>query len=265
MKIAMPVDAPNPDGRIENRLGTAPYLLVVDTETLRFEAVEGPPRSSGPGAGIQIVALAVGMGAEVLLTGYVAPYIAQTLQKSGIRVITSVSGRAGKAVEDFQRGAFDRAGEEDDAPAHAVPPAQREVWQDALGKATRQFLGMMPILIGVILLVGLFRVFLTGGIVGAVFSGNPLTDTLWGACAGSLLAGNPVNSYVVGRTLLDTGVGLWAVTALMLSWVGVGLVQMPAEMKALGARFAVLRNTAAFVLILIAAPAMVWALGKLGG
>ena len=261
MKIAMPVDAPNLDAQVENRLGTASYLLVVDTETGTFEAVQTPAGTSGPGAGIQIVSMAVGMGAEVVLCGYIAPYIAETLEKSGVRILTAVRGRARDVVDGFQRGDFDRA-EETEALRGKDSPMSPALWRGALERAVRQFVGMLPLLVGVILLVGLFQAFFPRQALTAVFSKDPFWDTLWGACAGSLLTGNPVNSYVIGQTLLDMGVGWCGITSLMLSWVGVGLVQLPAEIGALGARFAVGRNVATFVIILLAVPLIV---GLCGG
>jgi hypothetical protein len=78
---------------------------------------------------------------------------------------------------------------------------------------------------------------------------------------GSILAGNPINSYVIGQTLLESGVSLFGVCALMISWVSIGLVQLPAEISALGARFAVVRNTAAFVIAILASLLIVWLSG----
>jgi predicted Fe-Mo cluster-binding NifX family protein len=262
MKIAMPADAPHLDARIADRLGLAPYLLVVDTEDMTFEAVPGPPRTGGPGAGIQIVTQALGMGARALLTGYISPYIARTLEKNGIEVITPVSGSARDAVEIYRLGAFKRVDGEGKEAAGPPPPVHRVPWQDALRRAANQFLGMFPILLGVILLVGLFQAFLPKDGLLIVFSGNRVFDTLWGACAGSVLAGNPLNSYVIGETLLELGVGFLGVTALMMSWVTVGLVQLPAEIAALGMRFAIGRNVAAFVITLLASPFIVWLSGR---
>jgi uncharacterized membrane protein YraQ (UPF0718 family) len=56
---------------------------------------------------------------------------------------------------------------------------------------------------------------------------------------------------VIARGLLDAGVGLAAVTALMLSWVGVGVIQMPAESAALGIRFTLVRNLVGFVMAVV--------------
>jgi hypothetical protein len=75
-----------------------------------------------------------------------------------------------------------------------------------------------------------------------------VTDTLWGASFGSILAGNPINSYVIGKGLLDAGVGLASVTAFIFTWVSVGLLQLPVEIKALGSRFALVRTAVAFAL-----------------
>ena len=118
----------------------------------------------------------------------------------------------------------------------------------ALKRSGNQFVTMLPILIGVVLLIGLFNALVPAESLASLFTGNAILDTLWGACFGSILAGNPVNSYVIGGELLKRGVSLFAVTALIITWVTVGLVQLPAEMAALGKRFALLRNAICFIL-----------------
>ena len=84
-----------------------------------------------------------------------------------------------------------------------------------------------------------------------IFKGKVIQDTLLGACVGSLFSGNPVNSYVVGETLLNMGVSLFGVAALMLTWVNVGLLQLPAEILALGGRFAITRAVASFLMAIV--------------
>ncbi len=79
---------------------------------------------------------------------------------------------------------------------------------------------------------------------------------------GSILAGNPVNSYVIGESLLNFGVGVAGAMALMLTWVNVGVIQMPAEAAALGWRFTLLRNGVGFVVaVLMALCVGLWAGG----
>jgi hypothetical protein len=50
---------------------------------------------------------------------------------------------------------------------------------------------------------------------------------------------------------LKKGVSLFAVTAFMVAWVTAGLIQYPAEMQALGKRFAMLRNLFSIILAIV--------------
>ena len=122
---------------------------------------------------------------------------------------------------------------------------------------------MLPVLLGVILLVGLFQTFVPKDWMSTLFSGNPISDGFFGALFGSVLAGNPVNSYVIGKGLLDVNVGLIGVIAFILTWVTVGIVQLPAEIAALGLRFGVTRAAAAFMLSIPIAYLTSWFLGAL--
>lgn len=246
MKIAIPATAPNLEAHVENRLGTAAYLLVIDTEDMSFEAVAGPPRSAGPGSGIHTIAMAMDRGATAILTGFISPQIAATLGRNGIEVIMPVAGRVMDVVETYKKGGFSEISGEPPSCSKPAAPFSRSRFQDALKKSVRQFYGLVPVLIGVVLLVGLFRGFVSREMLVAIFSGKPIQDVFLGAGVGSVLAGNPVNSYVIGETLLNMGVGLYGTTALMLCWVNVGIVQLPAEISALGMRFALCRTLAAF-------------------
>ena len=78
-------------------------------------------------------------------------------------------------------------------------------------------------------------------------------DVLLGTALGSIAAGPPVASYLLGGELRAGGVSLMAVTALVVSWVTVGLVQLPAEALYLGRRFAVARNLVSFAFTLAVA------------
>jgi hypothetical protein len=105
--------------------------------------------------------------------------------------------------------------------------------------------------------VGLFSALVPKHLLRSIFTGQPLLDTFWGACFGSFFTGNPVNSYVIGGEMLEQGISLSAVTALITAWVTVGLIQLPAEIAALGKRFASVRNSVSFVLSIIIAAATV--------
>ena len=131
--------------------------------------------------------------------------------------------------------------------ARSGMPGRPEVIR-AVRKAAFQFRSILPILGGVALLIGLFRAAIPTSALGILFSGGPLLDSVTGAGLGSVLAGNPVNSYVISKQLLADGVSLVAIAAFIVSWVTVGIAQLPAEALTLGTRFAVLRNSLSFLL-----------------
>ena len=114
-------------------------------------------------------------------------------------------------------------------------------------KTLRTFINILPIIAGMLLLTSLAVVLLPGQISSDLFGQNDLVDVLLGASFGSVAAGHPIASYVLGGELLAEGVTLLAVTALIVSWVTLGIVQLPAEALLLGKRFAIYRNLLCFV------------------
>lgn len=120
-------------------------------------------------------------------------------------------------------------------------------------KAGGSFLNSLPIIIGVVFLVGLFKIFVTKEMISSVFTGNMFLDTFIGAVVGAVSAGNPITSYIIGGELLREGVSLFAVTAFLVSWVTVGFIQLPAEIDFLGKKFAVARNVISLILSFIVA------------
>ena len=120
-------------------------------------------------------------------------------------------------------------------------------------KSGRSFLGMAPLLLGVIGLVGMFQVLVTPEMLASFFRGNPLFDTLLGTLTGGVSAGNPMVSYILGGELLEQGISLYAVSAFILSWVTLGVIQLPAEIEVFGGRFTFYRNIIAFIFVMLTA------------
>jgi uncharacterized membrane protein YraQ (UPF0718 family) len=120
------------------------------------------------------------------------------------------------------------------------------------GKSVLKSMKMsMPILVGVLLLVGLATASIPKDFFRKLFTGNMLFDPIKGAILGSVAAGNPLTSYLIGGELLQKGISMAAVIAFILSWVTVGLVQLPAESLMLGRKFAIVRNGISFVMAII--------------
>ncbi len=119
--------------------------------------------------------------------------------------------------------------------------------RNGLKKTMRTFINILPIILGMLLLTSLVITVFSEQISSGLFGNGDILDTLIGASIGSIAAGHPLASYLLGGELLSGGVSLFAVTALVVTWVTVGIVQLPAEGLMLGARFAVYRNIISFI------------------
>ncbi|MEA2035958.1 MAG: hypothetical protein U9O94_00510 [Nanoarchaeota archaeon] len=125
--------------------------------------------------------------------------------------------------------------------------------REALVKSARAMYKSLPILLGVILLISLANTVIPKAVYASLFSGSLFLDSFVGGVIGSILAGNPITSYIIGGEFLKQGISLLAVTAFLVAWVTVGLVQLPAESMLLGKKFAIVRNITAFVFAIIVA------------
>ena len=134
----------------------------------------------------------------------------------------------------------------------------------ALLKTIHAFMGVVPIIIGMILLTGLITRFIPMQKLASMFGNNAFLDALTGAFMGSISAGHPLTSYVLGGELLAGGVSLIAVTAFIISWVTVGSIQLPAEALMLGKRFAIYRNLLSFIFAILISVLTVTTLRILG-
>ncbi len=106
MKIAVTSTGPTLDDMMEARFGRCAYFLIVDLDTMEFEAFQNPNIALGGGAGIQSAQLMAEKGVSTVLTGNCGPNAFQTFGAANIQVITGVSGRVRQAVEQHKLGAL---------------------------------------------------------------------------------------------------------------------------------------------------------------
>jgi len=128
-------------------------------------------------------------------------------------------------------------------------------------KAGKGLWKAFPMILGTILLISLITTLVPKSFYTSIFQNNIFIESFIGSLVGSISAGNPVTSYIFGGELLAQGVSLLAVTAFLVAWVTVGLIQLPAESAILGKKFALLRNITAFILAIIVAIITILILG----
>lgn len=104
MKICVSATANSLDAQVDPRFGRCPCFVVVDSETLQFEAIPNMASGATAGAGIQAAQTIAGKDAKVLITGNVGPNAFQALAAAGIKVVVGASGTVRQVVEKYRRG-----------------------------------------------------------------------------------------------------------------------------------------------------------------
>jgi len=133
--------------------------------------------------------------------------------------------------------------------------------KQAFLKTTQAFRKSLPILVSVLMLLALADTLIPKRAYRLIFTGNELMDPLIGAAIGSISAGNPIISYIIGGELRQQGVSMLAITAFIVAWVTVGIIQLPAEALMLGKRFAIARNAISFFISIVIATLTVLTIG----
>ena len=107
MKIAVSVENPNLDAQVDPRFGKASYFVVVDSETMAWEAVENQQSLDLPqGAGIQAAWTVLKRSPGVMLTGNCGPRAYKVLEARGIQICVGVKGTAREAVQGYLEGRY---------------------------------------------------------------------------------------------------------------------------------------------------------------
>ena len=117
----------------------------------------------------------------------------------------------------------------------------------ALKGALKNLMMIAPMLLAIIGLIGLFKTYITPEMLKTLFNGSALHDMLVGIGVGGVSVGQPFLSYLVGGELLDNGASFYGVTAFILSFVTLGVVQLPLSFSIFGLRFTLIQNVLALL------------------
>jgi predicted Fe-Mo cluster-binding NifX family protein len=121
MKICVSSQGNTLNSQVDPRFGRCQYFIIVDSETLAFEAIKNQNIDAMGGAGIQSGQLVAGKKVQAVLTGNVGPNAFQTLKAAGIEVITGISGSVKEAIEKYKEGDFSVAQGPSTASHSGVP------------------------------------------------------------------------------------------------------------------------------------------------
>ncbi|MDD5070263.1 MAG: NifB/NifX family molybdenum-iron cluster-binding protein [Candidatus Omnitrophica bacterium] len=106
MKICITSEGSSLDSKVDPLFGRCRNFIIVDTDTLEFEAIVNPNIESMGGSGIQSAQFVASKKVKAVVTGNVGPNAFQTLQAAGIAIFTNASGTIKEAIEKYKKGEF---------------------------------------------------------------------------------------------------------------------------------------------------------------
>lgn len=104
MKVAVTANGRDLDAPASPIFGRCTTYILVDTETMHYEAIPNPALSAGGGAGVQAAQFVVERGAHAVVTGNVGPNAFGVFQAGGIPVYLFKGGTVRQAVEACKEG-----------------------------------------------------------------------------------------------------------------------------------------------------------------
>jgi predicted Fe-Mo cluster-binding NifX family protein len=111
MKIVLTAVSPALDSVIDPRFGRAAYFVVVDTDTLEWQAHPNPGASASGGAGTQAAQYIANQGIQAAVSGDFGPNAYEALNAAKIDMyLLGASQTVRDAVENYRAGQLSRVG-----------------------------------------------------------------------------------------------------------------------------------------------------------
>jgi predicted Fe-Mo cluster-binding NifX family protein len=104
MRICVTSQGGDINSQVDPRFGRCPYFVIVEMDTLEFDAIQNPNVTGMGGVGVQSGQFMSGKDVQVVLTGNVGPNAFRTLEAAGVEVITNVSGSVKEVIEKYKNG-----------------------------------------------------------------------------------------------------------------------------------------------------------------
>jgi uncharacterized membrane protein YraQ (UPF0718 family) len=130
----------------------------------------------------------------------------------------------------------------------------REITGKSFKKARKVIGGMMPDLVGLLLLIGLFQAYVPFERLAIVMNEqSAIISTFVAAAVGSITIIPAFAAFPMVGGLIDSGVGIVPATAFLTTLTMVGVATFPIEKKTFGTRFTLWRNGLSFIAAIVVA------------
>jgi predicted Fe-Mo cluster-binding NifX family protein len=98
MKVAISAYGQDLDAEINPRFGRCDFLLIVDTDTMKYESFSNESINLSGGAGVQTASFVISKGAQAVLTGSCGPKAMEVFNSAGVAVYPGQTGNVAQAV-----------------------------------------------------------------------------------------------------------------------------------------------------------------------
>ncbi len=102
MKIAISSTGKDLDSDLDPHFGRCPYFIIVDLETMKFEALDNTGLTAPTGSGIAAAQLVASQGVKAVLTGLCGPNASDALWAAGIKVIDGLNGKINDVLASYK-------------------------------------------------------------------------------------------------------------------------------------------------------------------
>jgi predicted Fe-Mo cluster-binding NifX family protein len=108
--IAVSANGKNLEAKVSPLFGRARFFILVDPDTLAWEAMDNLANlSNAQGIGVAVANSLVKKNIRTVVAGSCGPKAFQTLQAAGVEVVLQVKGTVRQALARFKRGELRRA------------------------------------------------------------------------------------------------------------------------------------------------------------
>jgi len=124
MKIILTTAAPDIESQVDPRFGRGAYLLVVDPDTLEWQAHPNPGVNTPGGAGIKAAQFVAEQQPDAVISGDFGPHAFDALNAAGVPMYVFGSCRTVRdVIVQFKAGQLERVGGPTRGDCHSNEPA----------------------------------------------------------------------------------------------------------------------------------------------
>jgi predicted Fe-Mo cluster-binding NifX family protein len=105
MRVGISATGEDLNARVDDRFGRCPWFLVVDSDSLKFTALENRHAQEGMGAGMAAAKDLIDVRVDAVISGQVGPKAYEVLKAADVDIFLVSGGITVKeALERFNRG-----------------------------------------------------------------------------------------------------------------------------------------------------------------